>query len=140
MEKLEKSNIHKAKKFNYTFQYIDDLISLNNKDFGDGLPNIYPTELSIKKENSHDDKASYLDLYIEVQNKHFHTNIYDKRDSFDFDVVNYPFIKDSNILENPAYGVYCSKLISIARACDTYTDFKNRHDSCWWDRAFAIIN
>ena len=57
MEKLEKSNIHKAKKFNYTFRYIDDLISLNNKDFGNSLPSIYPTELSIKKENLHDHKA-----------------------------------------------------------------------------------
>ena len=43
--------------------------------------------------------------------------------------MNYPFVQDSNIPENPAYGVYSSKLISIARACDTYTDFKNRHDS-----------
>ena len=59
------------------------------------VPSIYPIELSIKKENSHDDKA-YLDLYIEVQNKHFHTNIYDKRDSFDFDITSYPFIKDSH--------------------------------------------
>ena len=106
MEKLEKNNIHKARKFNYTFRYIDDLISINNKDFGTSLPNIYPDELSIKKESTHEDRASYLDLCIEVQGKHFHTKMYDKRDSFNFDIVNYPFVKDSNIPENPAYGVY----------------------------------
>ena len=84
--------------WNPCIQEIDDLISLNNKYFGDSLPSIYPTELSIKKENLHDNKAPYLDLYIEVQNKHFHTNIYDKCDSFDFDIVNYPFLKDSREL------------------------------------------
>ena len=83
----------------------------------------------IKKESAHKDRASYLDLCIEVQNKHFHTKMYDKCDSFNFDIVNYPFVQDSNIPENPSYGVYSSKLISIACAYDTYIDFKNRHDS-----------
>ena len=55
--------------------------------------------------------------------------MHDKRDSFNFDIVNYPFVQDSNIPENPAYGVYSSELISIVCACDTYADFKNRHDS-----------
>ena len=91
---------------------------------------VYPVSpIFIRMNGAHEDRASYLDLCIEVQNKHFHTKMYDKRDSFNFDIVNYPFVQDSNIPENPAYGVYSSKLINIARACDTYTDFKNRHDS-----------
>ena len=35
----------------------------------------------------------------------------------------------SNIPSNPAYGVYSSRLVAIARACDSFDDFKDRHDS-----------
>ena len=43
--------------------------------------------------------------------------------------MNYSYVKLSNIPEGPAYGVYASRLISIARPCDSFTDFKLRHDS-----------
>ena len=33
------------------------------------------------------------------------------------------------IPQNPAYGVYTSRLVSIARACDHYQDFEDRHNS-----------
>ena len=39
--------------------------------------------------------------------------LYDKRDDFDFSIVNFPFLS-SNI---PAYGVHISQLIRYARAC-----------------------
>lgn len=34
---------------------------------------------------------------------------------------------DSNIPESPTYGIYISRLIAFARACDTYQDFLFRH-------------
>ena len=129
MENLEKDDKPKAQSFNYTFRYIDDLISFNNPDFPDHVADIYPEELSIKQENTHFDKASCLDLYIEIIDRQFHTKLYDKRDSFDFDIVNYPFVEKSNIPENPAYGVYSSRLVCIARACDSDRDFIERHDA-----------
>ena len=46
--------------------------------------------------------------------------VYDKRDDFISDIVNYPFI-DRNIPINPAYGVYVSRPIACARIC---TDFQ----------------
>ena len=63
-----------------------------DEDFGTSLTNIYSDELSIKKESTHEDRASYLYLCIEVQNKHIYTKMYDKHDSFNFDIVNYPFV------------------------------------------------
>ena len=33
----------------------------------------------------------------------------------------------SNIPEKPAYGVYASRIICFARACDHFTDFSDRH-------------
>jgi hypothetical protein len=34
----------------------------------------------------------YLDLHITVKNNSIHTKIYDKRDDFDFGIVNYPHL------------------------------------------------
>ena len=48
--------------------------------------------------------------------------LYDKRDDFDFAIVNLTFMR-SNIPESPAYGVYISQLIRYSRACSDYQDF-----------------
>ena len=129
METMEKAKNADVKLFNFTFRYIDDLISLNNTVFEKYLDKIYPTELSITKETKSDKEASYLDLLITIKDAKFHTKLYDKRDDFNFRVVNYPYPVASNIPEKPAYGVYASRIISFARACDDYTDFSERHIS-----------
>ena len=53
------------------------------------------------------------------------TKLYDKRDYFNFPIVNFPFIC-SNIPAAPAYGVYISQLIRYFRACGSYNDFLER--------------
>ena len=53
------------------------------------------------------------------------TRLYDKRDDFNFPIVNFPFLS-SNIPSAPAYGVYVSQLIHYARACSNYQDFLER--------------
>ena len=45
-----------------------------------------------------------------------------------FNIVNYPYPVASNIPEKPAYGVYASRIICFARACDHFTDFSDRHN------------
>ena len=54
------------------------------------------------------------------------TKIYDKRDDFNFKIINFPNIC-SNIPASPAYGVYISQLIRYARASSNYSDFLKRH-------------
>ena len=68
-----------------------------------------------------------MDLFITVTDDKFHTKLYDKRDDFNFKIVNYPHPVASNIPEKPAYGVYASRIICFARACDQYADFSERH-------------
>ena len=58
--------------------------------------------------------------------------IYDKRDDFDFHIVNFPFLS-SNIPSGPSYGVYILQLIRYARCCSHYDDFRYRH-KCLVDR------
>ena len=129
MESLEKDNIHLARTFNNTVRFIDDSNSVNNPAFESHVDKIYPKELKVKKENQGTESASYLELFISIKDQEFHTSLYDKRDSFNFNIVNYPFVNSSNIPSGPAYGVYSSRLIAIARACDSFEDFKIRHDS-----------
>jgi hypothetical protein len=56
-----------ARSFNYTFRYIDDILSLNNSRFGDIVDRIYPIELEIKDTTDTDRSASYLDLHLEIE-------------------------------------------------------------------------
>jgi hypothetical protein len=50
------------------------------------------------------------------------TKIYDKRDDFNFKIIDFPNMY-SNIPASPAYGVYISQLIRYARASSNYSDF-----------------
>ena len=52
--------------------------------------------------------------------------IYDKRDDFDFDIVNFPFL-DGDVPQRPSYNVYISQLIRFARAPSHVNDFNNRN-------------
>ena len=63
------------------------------------------------------------------------TRLYDKRDDFDFHIVNFPFLS-SNIPSGPSYGVYISQLIRYARRCSHYDDFRYRH-KCLVDRLLS---
>ena len=114
---------HLAKSFCFTFRYIDDVLSINNPTFGDYINIIYPVELEIKDTTDADHHASYLDLLLKYDNFHrLQVKLYDKRDDFNFDIVNFPFLS-SNIPQSPAYGVFVSQLIRYSRASSLYEDF-----------------
>ena len=54
------------------------------------------------------------------------SKIYDKRDDFNFKIVNFPFL-DGDVPRSPSYGVYISHLIRFARVCSNVDDFNNRN-------------
>ena len=79
-----------------------DVLSLNNSRFCNFVDRIYPIELEIKDTTDTDTSASYLDIYLEIDSEgQVRTKLYDKRDDFNFPIVNFPFIC-SNILAAPA--------------------------------------
>ena len=120
---LKKSEKKLARSFNFTFRYIDDVLSLNNSRFGDFVDRIYPIELEIKDPTETDRSTTFLELHIGIDSEgRLRSKLYDKRDDFNFPIVNFPFIK-SNIPAAPAYGVYISQLIRYSRACGSYQDF-----------------
>ena len=90
---LKKNEKKLARSFHFRFRYIYDVFSLNNSRFGDFVHHIYPIELEIKDTTDTDRSASYLDLHIEIDSeRRFRTKLYDKRDDFNFPIVNFPFI------------------------------------------------
>ena len=101
------------------------VLSLKNTKFAEYLEFIYPRELEIKETKETATSSSYLDYYLYIDNGKLTTRLYDKRDDFDFPIVNFPFLS-SNIPSAPAYGVYVSQLIRYARACSNYQDFMER--------------
>ena len=53
---------------------------------------IYPSELQLNKANTSNTEAPFLDLHLSISNGFVSSKIYDKRDDFDFDIVNFPFL------------------------------------------------
>ena len=92
LQKLVKDEkIHEARYFNFTYRYIDDVLSINNSRFSEFLPLIYPPEPEIKETTDKASSASFLDLYLEFDDSgQLSTTIYDKRDDFNFKIINFP--------------------------------------------------
>ena len=112
-------------RFYPTSWYLNDILNINNVYFDNMVSQIYPSELQLNKANTSDTKAAILDLHLSISNDNVSTKIYDKRDDFDFEVVNFPFL-DGDVPRSTSYGVYISRLICFARASSSVTDFNTR--------------
>ena len=77
--------------FNTTSIYLDDILNIYNVYFDNMVSQIYPSELQLDKATTSDTEAAFLDLHSSISNDIVSTKIYDKRDNFNFEVVNFPF-------------------------------------------------
>ena len=77
--------------FNTTSRYLDDILNIINVCFDNMVSQIYPSELQLNKANTSDTEAAFLDLHLSISYDMVSTKIYDKRDDFDFETVNFPF-------------------------------------------------
>ena len=73
-----------------------------------------------------DTEASFLDLHLSISDGFVKTKIYDKRDEFDFDIVNFPYL-DGDVPPSTSYGVYISQLIRFARVSSHVADSNTRN-------------
>ena len=87
MQGLLRENEKKlARFFNFMFHYIYHIISQNYSKFGDFVDHIYPIDITDTAKS-----ASYLDLHLEIDSEgRLRTKPYDKRDDFNFPIVNFP--------------------------------------------------
>ena len=81
-------------------------------------------------------------MNLSISNGTVSTKIYDKRDDFDFDIVNFAFL-DGIVPRRTSYGVYISQLIRFARASSNVSDFNCRNKALIpssLSRAIVIIS
>ena len=112
--------------FNSTSWYQDDLLNIDNIFFDSMVNRIYPSELQLNKANGSDTEASFLDLDLSISDGFVKTKIYNKRDDFDFDIVNFPF-QDGDVPCSTSFGVYISQLIRFARVSSHVDYFNTRN-------------
>ena len=67
-----------------------------------------------------------MDLHSAISDGFVNAKIYYKRDDFDFDIVNFPFL-DGDVPRSTSYGVYISQLIRFARVSNHVDDFNTRN-------------
>jgi len=114
------------KKFNGCGRYIDDLLMINNdRAMEKYMSEIYPKELKLIPDVSNDIEVSFLDLKLIIKDSKIYSHIYDKRDCFSFEIVNFPVLS-GNIPNGSAYGVFIGELVRYARACTYFKHFKER--------------
>ena len=78
--------------FNTISRYLDDILNLNV--YFDNMVSqvhVYSSELQLNKANTPDTEAAFLDLHLSISNDIVSIKIYDKRNDFDFEIVNFPF-------------------------------------------------
>ena len=78
-------------------------MNIDNPYFEGTVKQMYPPELQLKKANNTDTEAPFLDLHLSIANKFVSSKIYDKRDEFYFDLVNFPFL-DGDVPRRSSYG------------------------------------
>ena len=112
--------------FKYSCRYIDDLLLANNDDrMISVMTDIYPKELVLVPDDSDGCSTPFLDLQLVLKDGVVSTSIFDKRDAFDFKIINFPTLT-GNIPLKSSYGVFTCELVRYARACTYLKDFKTR--------------
>ena len=114
--------------FKSTSRYQDDLLNIDNPYFEGMVNRIYPPEMQLNKTNTSDTEAQFLDLHLSISNGFVSSKIYDIRDDFDFDIVNFQFL-DGDVPHSSSYGVYISQIIRFARVSSHVADFNARNKS-----------
>ena len=84
---------------NSTSRYLDEILYFNIVYFDNMVSQIYPSELQLNKANTSDAKAAFLELHLSISNDIVSTKINDKRDDFDFEIVDFPFL-DGDVLRS----------------------------------------
>ncbi len=123
LKKKDFATLHKFKKCH---RYIDDLLAVNNDGILDDYKDkIYPPELKLTSEDKNNKEVNYLDLHLKIEKSTINYRLYDKRDNFGFNIVNFPNLT-GNIPTTQSYGVFISQLVRYARCCQNLIDFKER--------------
>ena len=120
--KLTKTDYNLANRWSYNCRYLDDICTVNLKDFDTISKHIYDNTLILEGSTCSFKRDNFLDIYIRVIDDKFVTGIYHKVDDFNFELISYAF-PDSNIHSSLHYSTFYSQLIRFHRLCNNKSDF-----------------
>ena len=83
---------------------------------------MYPAEMVLEKTND-TDSCTFLDLEISLINGQIVYRSYDKRNSYEFEVIKYPDLS-SNVPKTPSYAVFSSQMIRFCEVNSSFEQFK----------------
>ena len=86
---------------------------------------IYPESIPLIAGHLENDKDTFLDLDITIEENRFITKIYHKVNDFDFEVVSFPF-PTSNMSGHITYKSFYSQLVRFSSVCSKFNDFDIR--------------
>ena len=85
-------------------------MDIDDNGFDSMVNHIYPSEVELNKANNSDTEVSFFDLHLSISDGFVKSKIDDKRNDFDFDIVNFPIL-DDDVSRLTSCGVYISQLI-----------------------------
>ena len=101
-------------------------MNIDNDIFHSMVNRIYPSELQLNRPTCQIPRHFFTDLHLSISDSFVKTKIHDKRDDFDFDIVNLPVL-DGDVPRSTSYGVNISQLIRFARVSSHIDDFNTRN-------------
>ena len=72
------------------------------------------------KTNASDTETPFFYILLSISHGFISSKIDDKRDDFDYDTVNFPFL-GGDVPRSTSYGVYISQLVQFARVSNHVT-------------------
>ena len=125
LDKLMKEGKGKlSRKFSFSYRYIDNFISFNNKRFKEFIFDIYPNDPTIFEIIGFTSVASYLGLLFSGdENNNITTKLYDKCDEFRFHT--FPLCQAIFHQDQPTVSMHLSSFAICC--CSNYSDFLSYH-------------
>ena len=123
LKSVKNTNYGVARKFGNILRFIDDLIAIKDgNEFENHYNEIYPSELILKKENTSHTETTFLDLHLCRNEGQIQTSLYDKRNSYNFNVVRFPH-KSITILSKMFFATISTEILQICRATSSVVQF-----------------
>ena len=123
LKSIKNTNYGVARKFGNIFRFIDDLIAINDgNEFENHYNEVDPSELILKKENTSHTETTFLDLHLCINEGQIQTSLYDKRNSYNFNIVRVPY-KSSNIPSSMFFETISAEILRICRATSSAVQF-----------------
>ena len=112
--------------FDAASRCLDDVLDIDGVCFEGVVGRVCPSGLQLGGASASGAEAAFLDLRLSVSDGIVSTKICGRRDDFDFEIVNFPFL-DGGVPRSASCGVCVSWLVRFAGASSCVTDFNTRN-------------